>query len=343
MAAFSSKNRVLQSSTMFLLIPMLIPKLIGWSFLLWILLSTVIPQGTMKFTNPEVSTSSFAKPTYPYNSITSPTPLPIRNSTVYFIIGHPDDEVMFFSPSVVEMAKKKHNNHVKLVCFSRGDAVDESMGVIRTEELHNSARILGVDASDVIVLEKFKDGMDQHWEESEIRGALAEITNINQQKKKKQKQSPQNTVFITFDQFGVSKHPNHIALYHGTRSFFENDFKPFAKNQHNTSRLYVLKSLNFWEKYLFTLLTNVELFVDLLSRFVLSNLLKVNVNVSFFDQSVQKNCSSVRIYSDLNMLSLSYAAMAYGHFSQMVWFRYGWLVFSRYLAFNNLMQIGSSN
>ncbi len=35
-----------------------------------------------------------------------------------------------------------------------------------------------------------------------------------------------------------------------------------------------------------------------------------------------QNLNDIRFYSDLNMLSLSYAAMAYGHFSQMVWFRY---------------------
>ena len=46
----------------------------------------------------------------------------------------------------------------------------------------------------------------------------------------------------------------------------------------------------------------------------------------------------VRLYSELNMLRLSYAAMAYGHFSQMVWFRYAWLLLSRYLTYNHLIE-----
>lgn len=303
---------------MILLLPRLIPKLIFCSFLIWIILLTAIPQVSMKFTSAEIRASKFLRPTYPYNSITLPTPLPIRNSTVFFVIGHPDDEVMFFLPLVVELSKKKHNNNVKIVCFSRGDAVDPSMGDIRAEELRSLARILGVEKQNVIVLEKYKDGMDEHWDQAAIRSSLAGIL-----------KNEKNTVFITFDEYGVSNHSNHILLYHGTRSFFE-------RSKNSNSRMYVLKSLGFLEKYLFTLLTNVELFVDLLLRFVLRNLLKVNVNVSFFSQS---NISLVRIYLDLNMLSVLYAAMAFGHYSQMVWFRYGWLLLSRYLAYNNLIQI----
>ncbi|RKP29182.1 hypothetical protein METBISCDRAFT_28439, partial [Metschnikowia bicuspidata] len=74
-------------------------------------------------------------------------------------------------------------------------------------------------------------------------------------------------------------------------------------------------------------------------RFFLRNVLNININISFFDSFAHKQLPCIKVYSDLNMLSVSYAAMAYGHFSQMVWFRYGWLVLSRYLTFNHLTQI----
>lgn len=307
-------------------IPKFFDKLILTSFALWIILSTVIPQVTLKFTDPEIQHNKFVRPTYPYNSLTSPTLLPIKNSTVYFIIGHPDDEVMFFSPSLVEVTKSKHSNDVKIICFSKGDAVDESFGDIRTQELRSSARIIGIDDKNVVVLEKYKDGMEEQWSKQDIASSLATEVNDN----------GKPLVLITFDDKGVSNHPNHISLFHGTREYVDTHLKPRLPHNH---KLYVLKSLNFWEKYSFTLLTNVELFVDLLSKFVFNNVLKINVNISFFNAYSEKKLPSIKFYSDLNMLSVSYAAMAYGHFSQMVWFRYGWLFFSRYLTFNHLIQI----
>lgn len=308
-----------------LAIPKLICKFIVWSFAIWVLLSTAIPQISIKFHNRQIQTNTFLQPNYPHISLTSPSPLPIRNSTVYFVIGHPDDEVMFFSPSLVELSKPKHGNHVRLVCFSRGDAVHESLGSVRSQELRNSARIIGVADEDVIILDNYKDGMDIHWNADDVASSLANIIGTTSQN---------NVSVITFDGHGVSGHSNHISLHHGTKEFFRSRI-----GANDSFRLYVLKSLNFWEKYSFTVLTNVELFFGLLSRHIFSNLLKLNVNVSFFDQFHGNRLSLVIIYSDLNMLSVSYAAMAYGHFSQMVWFRYGWIVFSRYLTYNHLIQI----
>lgn len=303
-------------------IPSLALKFVGLSYVVWVLLSTVIPQIELKYTDPQIKTNKYQKSSYPYNSITSPTPLPIQNTTVYYIIGHPDDEVMFFLPSLIENSKPKHNNHVKIICFSRGDAVDESFGTIRSEELIQSARIMGVKQEDVFVLNKYKDGMDIHWKEDDILASLSSIINPNDP-----------VVLITFDAEGVSNHSNHISLFHGTKKHYKTKL---SKNP--DARLYVLKSLNFLEKYSFTLLTNVELFVDHLSKLVMKNLLNIDINVSFFSSTTQSQ-KSLKFYSDLNMLSVSYAAMAYGHFSQMVWFRYGWLIFSRYLTFNHLIQL----
>lgn len=311
---------------MFLHLPKFIFKLISASFALWIFLSTVVPQVTLKFTDPEIQHNKFVRQTYPYNSLTSPTLLPIKNSTVYFIIGHPDDEVMFFLPSLVEVTKSKHSNNVKIICFSRGDAVDESLGDIRSQELRSSARIIGINDENVIVLDKYKDGMEEQWSAEDISSSLA--TEVADDGKP--------LVLITFDDRGVSNHPNHISLFHGTRKYVETHLRQSHAQKY---KLYVLKSLNFWEKYSFTLLTDVELFVDLLSKFVFNNLLKINVNISFFNAYSEKKLPSIKFYSDLNMISVSYAAMAYGHFSQMVWFRYGWLIFSRYLTFNHLIQI----
>lgn len=309
--------------TMIFRIPSLLLKLFISSTILWIVLSTVVPQVLMNYAEEQIQSNNFEKSIYPYNSLTSPTPLPIQNSTVYFIIGHPDDEVMFFSPSLIEISKKKNNNDVHLLCFSNGDSIDRSIGKIREEELYESARILGLNKENVIVLDKFKDGMNETWDAIELQESLEKL--IGSQK--------ESLVLITFDEKGVSHHPNHISLYYGTLRFFRTHY---SKNTEKY-KLFVLKSLNFWEKYSFTLLNNVELFVDHLSKLLISNILGIKINISFFNKDLDH--SSIKFYSDLNMLSVGYAAMSYGHFSQMVWFRYGWLLFSRYLTFNHLIEI----
>ncbi|ABN65177.2 N-acetylglucosaminyl phosphatidylinositol de-N-acetylase [Scheffersomyces stipitis CBS 6054] len=311
---------------MLLSIPSFIFKVFSTTFLVWIVLSTAIPQLLSKYTDKEIQSNHFQKTNYPYNSLTSPTPLPIQNSTVYFIIGHPDDEVMFFSPSLIELAKAKHQNNVKLICFSTGDSVDESFGGIRSAELINSARILGLPSENITILDKFKDGMNITWDSNDIRETLKELIGTGPQK--------EPVVLITFDEKGVSNHPNHISLYVGTVNYF----KTYFKNNKDVT-LFVLKSLTFWEKYSFTFLSSVELFVDHVSKLFFSNFFKIDINISFFTKSSLPNTNAIKFYSDLNMLSVSYAAMCYGHYSQMVWFRYGWIILSRYLTFNHLIQI----
>ncbi|EGV66773.1 hypothetical protein CANTEDRAFT_112195 [Yamadazyma tenuis ATCC 10573] len=303
---------------MLFVIPSSVVRVIAGSFLLWVLLSTIIPQAITKFRDPSVKANSFSGPVYPYTSITPFDSVPIRNSTVYYVIGHPDDEVMFFSPSILELSKPIYHNTLKLICLSVGDAVDSSYGPIRSRELHESARILGLHHDDVVVADEFKDGMDETWDHSRISQVLSH--HISEKS---------NVVIVTFDELGVSGHPNHISLYHGCRMF--------VQSSTNIS-MYKLKTLNFLEKYSFTVLTNIELMVDHVSQLVLSKILKFNINIGISLFNTPKNATGTKIYSDLNMLSVSYAAMAYGHFSQMVWFRYGWLVFSRYLTFNHLIE-----
>lgn len=284
-------------------------RIIPISFVIWIVLSTIIPQTITKYHNNQIKSNSYTSSYFPYDSISNNT---ITDREIYFVIGHPDDEVMFFSPTILELSKPIYNNDIHMICFSKGDAEDKSMGAIRHQELMRSAQILGIDSSKVKVLD-FTDGMDEEWP----------IFNIN--KSLKTVITEPKAVLITFDEQGVSNHPNHISLYHGVRHF--------AKENKNI--MFKLKSLNFLEKYSSTLLTNIELFVNHFSKLIISQMLNININVSFFDPREQ----SFKFYSDLNMLSVSYSAMAYGHFSQMVWFRYGWLILSRYLTFNNIIKV----
>lgn len=302
-------------------LPSIIFKIYLVSFIIWVFQTTIIPQTLTKYTNLEIKQQVFHGPIYPYTSLTIPKKFPIVNSTITLVIAHPDDEVMFFSPSLIELNKEKYNNEVNLICFSNGNFI-ESMGLIRRRELMNSARILGVD--NVKILD-YKDGMNETWKVDDIVKSLEDNVIKHEDKQ---------SVLITFDDQGVSNHPNHISLYHGTKEYVS---KLRKANDTNT-KLYVLKSLNFVEKYSFTILSNIELFIDYLTL-AIKNYMNININVSFFGNKIlSKGSNDIKFYSDLNMLSISYGAMAYGHFSQMVWFRYGWLFLSRYLTYNHLIE-----
>ena len=47
--------------------------------------------------------------------------LPIlRNKRICLLIAHPDDEAMFFSPTVAALTAPELGNHLSILCFSSG-------------------------------------------------------------------------------------------------------------------------------------------------------------------------------------------------------------------------------
>jgi len=57
----------------------------------------------------------------------------IKGKNILYIIAHPDDEAMFFQPSIVTLRDK---NKLFLLCLSNGNA--EGLGRIREKELERS-------------------------------------------------------------------------------------------------------------------------------------------------------------------------------------------------------------
>jgi len=44
----------------------------------------------------------------------------LRNKRICLLIAHPDDEAMFFAPSVLALTRPETGNHVKILCLSSG-------------------------------------------------------------------------------------------------------------------------------------------------------------------------------------------------------------------------------
>uniref|UniRef100_A0A9L0SPU5 N-acetylglucosaminylphosphatidylinositol deacetylase n=1 Tax=Equus caballus TaxID=9796 RepID=A0A9L0SPU5_HORSE len=68
------------------------------------------------------------------------------------VIAHPDDEAMFFAPTVLGLARLRHR--VSLLCFSAGNYYNQ--GEIRKKELLQSCDVLGIPPSSVRIIDNRK-------------------------------------------------------------------------------------------------------------------------------------------------------------------------------------------
>jgi N-acetylglucosaminylphosphatidylinositol deacetylase len=140
---------------------------------------------------------------------------------------------------------------------------------------------------------------------------------------------PQATidVLLTFDESGVSNHPNHRSLYHGAVTFL----KTLMKDKSGYScpvALYTLTTTDIVRKYIFV-------FDSLLSMFLgaWSNIIDGGTKKAIQERGYVKRLLFI---NSIPQWYKARTAMVDGHKSQMVWFRWGWLAISRYMVVNDL-------
>jgi N-acetylglucosaminylphosphatidylinositol deacetylase len=90
---------------------------------------------------------------YTYTSATAQARFStLRNKRICLLIAHPDDEAMFFAPTVLALTRPEAGNHVKILCLSTGNA--DGLGDTRRHELVKSAMLLGLrQEDDVLVID----------------------------------------------------------------------------------------------------------------------------------------------------------------------------------------------
>ncbi|PSR77814.1 putative deacetylase LmbE-like domain-containing protein [Coniella lustricola] len=290
-----------------------------------------------------------------------------RNKRICLLIAHPDDEAMFFAPTVLALTQPHLGNHVKILCLSSGDAA--GLGETRKKELVASGLVLGLrKPEDVYVVDNpgdFPDSMTVTWSADLIASLLRDAfapsssssSSLPSQRNQSQSQTPTATIdiLITFDQHGISSHPNHISLYHGARAFVSSlmttsSTASSSKNDddHNKNNknkppvdLYTLTTVNVVRKYAGIL--------DALSTLVSATLVEWRKNDSSATSptSTKTNANPQKDHPSPKALIFMHGlgkggwltareAMTRAHLSQMVWFRYGWITLSRYMFMNDL-------
>ncbi|KOS38485.1 hypothetical protein ACN38_g10695 [Penicillium nordicum] len=123
------------------------------------------------------------------------------------IIAHPDDETLFFSPSILY---HRHDPHVTrfLLVISSGNYND--IGEQRQKEIHKSCAALGISQDHCVVLNHpdLQDNPEKWWDENLVQDIIAPYI-------KKWKAD----LIMSFDQGGISGHINHRAVSAGIRSY----------------------------------------------------------------------------------------------------------------------------
>jgi N-acetylglucosaminylphosphatidylinositol deacetylase len=231
------------------------------------------------------------------------------------VVAHPDDECLFFSPTLRVLQTQFHVN-LSLLVFSRGNHV--GLGTVRALELYGSCRALNIPKEHCISLDlpHIQDNPKVWWSEQELIPIINEYIN-----------KWSIDLLITFDDKGISGHMNHRAIASAIRLL--------TKNKTNTmiKMAYELKSVSILRKYS-SLLDFQLVFISILPR-LLHSLLSYIIP---FNLISSPDMSYMLLISTPNDYMVSRAAFA-SHQSQYSWDRYIYLIASRYMFINELKYI----
>jgi N-acetylglucosaminylphosphatidylinositol deacetylase len=105
-----------------------------------------------------------------------------HKKTALILTAHPDDEAMFFSPTIINLVAAGWM--IRAICLSSGNS--SGLGSIRAEELYASYKVLGVPEENVQLIEapyvfmsnppnsrNLEDGMQYQWEPAIIANIVS--------------------------------------------------------------------------------------------------------------------------------------------------------------------------
>ncbi|KAF9352035.1 N-acetylglucosaminyl-phosphatidylinositol de-N-acetylase [Mortierella sp. AD094] len=246
---------------------------------------------------------------------------PIVKTSIVLVIAHPDDEVMFFGPTLAELTRPEHGNTVRVLCMSSGN--NDGLGETRKKELVASCATFGIRESQVTILEReeLQDGPNELWDPSLVGDQM----NLFAKKHDVE-------MIITFDEKGISGHTNHIACYVGLTYFIQT-----FKDRTPVKACYALKSVSLLRKYM----SLMDLPVTVIKTEALMPLMSRAIGIGASGRTTRSN--TVRPLELLFVSAPKAIAQAKigmeKHESQMVWFRKIYVLFSRYMAVNELRRV----
>ena len=150
---------------------------------------------------------------------------PGRMSRVLLVTAHPDDEVMFFGPTILSLVEAGCDLYLLVMSPGR------EQGHTRKHELERSCQELGLKPGNVILVRhsKLRDDPTHRWREELVSNIVTRhLLSLN------------IDTLLTFDRKGVSGHRNHVALYHAAACL---------SLENPPADIYSLSTVNVMRKY----------------------------------------------------------------------------------------------
>lgn len=237
----------------------------------------------------------------------------MSGSAIYvLVIAHPDDESMFFVPTIKALVDR--GEQVWLLCVTTGDY--DGLGKEREKELIHAGRLLGFEK--VIIKKDLKDHPKSRWP---VHQVSKEIEKALTQGIGGSACGLGRIVLLTFDEMGVSGHVNHVDTFYGVRDLIRKKPTIRCGSEEISIEAWQLETeRNLFMKYVPVL----EWFLLLLSLFTKRTIVLSN--------------DSPHVYR-CQKPALNWQAMA-THRSQFVWYRRLFVIFSCYTYVNKLRPIG---
>lgn len=154
----------------------------------------------------------------------------LKAKRVLVVVAHPDDECMFFGPTIFRLCEQDVDVH--LLCLSNGNY--EGEGSVRRVELWAACSVLGIPQQNIVLVtdSRLQDGHKELWPAPVIAKLVEHRL-----------ESLDIDTLVTFDRGGVSSHPNHSAVFYAVAYMFVENKIP--KN----CAVYTLDSVNILRKY----------------------------------------------------------------------------------------------
>ncbi|KAJ2726915.1 hypothetical protein GGI07_000243 [Coemansia sp. Benny D115] len=156
-----------------------------------------------------------------------------KQKHVLFVTAHPDDECMFFSPTLAYLSQQKDVT-VSLLCLSKGDY--DGRGDVRKRELIKAGVHFGLTPDSVIIVDDphLPDDPNKAWNIALVAKTVEAVAAAGDV-----------DAIFTFDSRGVSGHQNHIAAYMGVKHMALTS----QRFKFNPLNVYALESIGFARKY----------------------------------------------------------------------------------------------
>ncbi|KAF8650899.1 hypothetical protein AX16_005046 [Volvariella volvacea WC 439] len=300
---------------------------------------------------------------------TPPGSVEFAKERTLVLVAHPDDECMFFAPTVVALTNQLYGpdayksealgSHVpghavnksspEVFAFSISVGNADGLGRTRRKEFEKSTHVLGIPKDNVFILDHalLQDDILSDWDPIAIARVIKPIIENNN-----------ITTVLTFDHGGVSRHPNHRSLPQGVIQLLTDRR---SKLTTPPPRLFTLTTVSLVSKYTGALApvisklkihllnawrTNIfPAWLTILQNFGITKIphpdVMEDIEGGVGTWNLVHHSSPVYI-SDLRAYFTTLRAM-YAHRSQLVWFRYLYILFSRYMWVNDWVEVRHSS